>query len=675
VGDDDQAIYGWRGSNVANMLSFKDRYKATTRPLSVNRRSRPAIIEMANGFSESIAPRLPKKMEPHRDASPPEVHCWSADSVEDEAKLIAQTIKRLVGRGYRYRDIAILLRSVRTSSPPILQALKNEGIPLRCAGRTGLFLQSEAQVLGKTYAWLVDNQWKSEKWSRGKAVINQDDLVAEFATVFGLNAEQKKKLAPHLDGWKERANSEDDPANLVRDLYVLLRILGVHLWDLEDVQAAARMGCLARFSELLADFEHIRRRARWVKESGQEVYRGGQSRGSWYYRNLFNYIQYYALDTYEDFGGEESLDLDAVDVLTVHKAKGLEWPVVFVPCLVEGRFPSKYAGDEQEWLLPARAFPKAARLRYEGSETDERRLFYVAMTRARDMLYLSRFHHKKNSFAASSFLLEVAGGDPACATKALPLPPVFQPGQDAAEDKPALSFSDLAAYEDCPMSYRLSSLLGFQPQLVAELGYGRAIHHILRRIADWVRSKGKLPNDARIETIFREEFYLPFAHKAAYEKLREAAGRLAAKYLRQYSDDLFRIWQTERPFELHLTDGVVSGRADVILDCEGGTPGSLALVDYKTATEVAESDISAFQLAIYTAAGLGEGIDIRGAYLHDLDQGKRIAVPVLEHAEEAKVRANHLVKRIVAQEFPAKPHKHKCGQCDVRFVCHHGPGR
>ena len=70
-------------------------------------------------------------------------------------------------------------------------------------------------------------------------------------------------------------------------------------------------------------------------------FRGGQDRGIWFYRQLFNYLQFYALDAYEDFEGEDTFDLDAVDILTVHQAKGLEWPVVFLPALVDGRFPSK----------------------------------------------------------------------------------------------------------------------------------------------------------------------------------------------------------------------------------------------------------------------------------------------------------------------------------------------
>src|SRR5262249_45281615 len=159
---------------VSNMLDFKKRYKSTSLPLSTNRRSRPTIIETANGFAKSISPRLPKKMNTHRPAREPEVHCWAAEAAPDEAEVVADTIEKLVKRRFRYKDIAILFRSVRTSSPPFIEVFEERGIPFRCAGRTGLFMQPEACVLGKTYAWLLDNEWKSERYGDSEAVTLSD---------------------------------------------------------------------------------------------------------------------------------------------------------------------------------------------------------------------------------------------------------------------------------------------------------------------------------------------------------------------------------------------------------------------------------------------------------------------------------------------------------------------
>ena len=89
-------------------------------------------------------------MKPHRPAGDSEVHSWAAATDTDEAGVVADTIQELVKRGFRYRDLAILFRSVRTASPPFIDVFKKRGIPFLCAGRTGLFLQPEACVLENT---------------------------------------------------------------------------------------------------------------------------------------------------------------------------------------------------------------------------------------------------------------------------------------------------------------------------------------------------------------------------------------------------------------------------------------------------------------------------------------------------------------------------------------------
>ncbi len=675
VGDDDQSIYQWRGSQVENILTFRRRYRAQTYPLSTNRRSRPKIIKTANSFSLTIKPRLEKSMKSHREAAGPEVLAWTASDPGDEAAKIGDAILKLVGQGYHFQDVGILLRSVRTSSPPFVAAFQQRRIPFRCAGRTGLFLHPEPQLLGKTYAWLSDNTWKGEKFAEGEPVSRQD-LLNGYKASFDLGPTESRAFGRRMDIWYKEAHDDEVRASLVGDYDMLLRTLAVHRWDLSDAVLVSRMGSLARFSELLSDFENVSRRARWVEEEGRRpAYRAGNNRGPWYYKRLFVYIQHYALDMYEAFAGEQEFDFDAVDIMTIHQAKGLEWPVVFVPCLVEQRFPPKSMGQQQHWLLPERVFPEETRRRYEGGETDERRLFYVAMTRARDMLYLSSFERIKNLRKPSRFLTDVAGENaPKLAKLPTPPPPegeAFQPTL-----RPTLTFSDLAAYETCPLAYRLGSLMGFQPALVPELGYGRAVHHVLRQIAEQVRRTGRVPSKAQIERILVDDFYLPFAHQEAFERLSSAAHSLVERYLNDYGEELERVWELERPFELHLGAASVTGRADVILDYEQALPKAMAIVDYKTAVDDSRDAIYAFQLAIYAAAGHAEGIDVRAAYLHDLHEGRRVTVSTDGGAiRAARSRATELVEAIVGGDFTPRPERSKCSGCDTRFVCRHGPGR
>ena len=670
VGDDDQAIYQWRGSEVRNIVEFTSRRPAAaTVTLDENRRSRPTIVGSAAKFAQSIPGRLAKSMRPVRDGSSTEVVAWSAETEQEEAERIAETIERLHATGHRYRDIAVLYRSVRTSAPPLIAALEARGIPYACGGRTGLFLQPEVALFGELFAWIAERDWRDDRFGHTRPA-ELKHVVAGLEREFNGGA-PIPGLERYLEDWKLFRLRGQTPVSLVGDYYKLLARLGVSTIDPNTPTGAARLGAYARFSKVLADFEHVTRRGRYVEENGKREFRGGRSRGKPFFESLHNYLLHYARDAYEDWAGDEQSSGDAVDVLTVHQAKGLEWPVVFLPALVDGRFPSRRSGSEQKWLLDEAVFTPEARRRYEGGDAEERRLFYVGLTRARDCAYLSSFERKTNRFKPSPYLTEVADGallQPA----QLPLPAA---ASLAGTELPPLdiSFSDVAVYEECGHRYRLAAVVGFQQELAVELGYGKAIHHVLRQVAEAARASGAVPNQTALRRLVDEEFYLPFADAPAFTRMYQSATRLVTSYVREFADDLHRLWAVERPFELHLPEGRVSGRADVILDKEGGRAGSLAIVDYKVANDPEYDARYRRQLAVYAAAGRGEGLNIRAGYLHELRDGTRHAVDVGQYAAASAVTTlARAVSGIRAGAYAAQPTTSKCSGCDYQPLCHHG---
>ncbi|MFZ4617886.1 MAG: RecB family exonuclease, partial [Rectinemataceae bacterium] len=228
--------------------------------------------------------------------------------------------------------------------------------------------------------------------------------------------------------------------------------------------------------------------------------------------------------------------------------------------------------------------------------------------------------------------------------------------------------------------FRLGKAFGFQNMLAEELGYGNAVHHVLRTLAEITIHKGKIPSSDEAAALALREFYAPFANPSSHERMRASAQKLVERYLENYGDDLRRIWAVERPFELHTDDGLLSGRADVILDGEGGSlltrqsepgsVGSLAVVDYKVA---AREDLEAryeWQLRVYSHAAQREGWDVRGAYLHALREGERSSVSLGEsELSEAVAKARAALAGIRAGDFPPKPAEKKCAACDYREVC------
>ncbi len=621
VGDDQQAIYQWRGSDVQNILDFPKRYgDVATFEIETNRRSRPQLIATANTFAETIPERIEKQMKPFRESvgSEPEIVVWSTEMESEEAGWLANLILDLNDRGVPYRDIAVLVRG-RVAYRRIVEQFTTFDIPVQPEGRTGLFDQPEAVALGRTFAWLTEVEWR-EQYAQGREVTERD-ILDEYAQVFGLDGRGRVQLRKFLREWKKYVPKTDRTADLVGELYQLLEALGVRDWDLGKPIVVNRVGTLARFSSLLADYEAVRRRARPdVDQPGEQV--GGQDRGDWYYRNLALHIINYAAGAYEGFDGETDFELDAVDLTTIHRAKGLEWPVVFMPSLTGMRFPTMRTGRVQEWLVPRERFDAE---RYEGSDADERRLFYVGMTRARDWLSVSRHERvTKNAVSPSPYYLDLVDleSDPDAIS-----PPSIESTDPTAGDPITLSFSELAMFIDCGLAFRLRELIGFEPRIAPELGYGKAVHHAMRAVAEATRANGTVPTSEEIDQMLDEDFFLPSANKPAHRQLKLAARRLITTYVERHEDDLHRVWETERPFELHLDGVTVSGRADVILDEEGGVPSALAIVDYKTSTDGSTLD-HALQLQVYADAGRREGLDVRGAYVHDLKAADRDPIPV-----------------------------------------------
>jgi len=268
-------------------------------------------------------------------------------------------------------------------------------------------------------------------------------LVRRVSAGFELPDSNRNRVVKFLREWKAVVPRTNRRANLMAEFYELLDELAVRSWDLSDPLKVNRLGTLARFLSLLVDCESVRLRARPHPDApGEQL--GGQDRGLWYYGNLALHIINYAQGAYEAFDGEADFVLNAVDLTTVHRAKGLEWPAVFVPSVTANRFPTTRAGEIQQWLVPRDKFNAA---RYEGGDGDERRLFYVALTRGRDWLSVSRHERvNKRAVAASPYYRELAHLEVQPENIVLP---DIEAGSDDAGDPISITYSELAAFIEC----------------------------------------------------------------------------------------------------------------------------------------------------------------------------------------------------------------------------------
>jgi DNA helicase-2/ATP-dependent DNA helicase PcrA len=703
VGDDDQAIYQWRGGNVALFVSFAERHQAERVPLERNHRCRPGIVHFARRVVEALprGERLDKVLEAAREElAPGSVELATFPTAEDEAAGIAARIEQLLADGHRPGEIAVLYRSVRTSAAPLVAALRERGIPTVVIGRTSLLARPETALIARLIV-LWEGGGQAGTWRPGgeHAVepVTREALTEEIGQATGAGRAAAGRMLEALDRLGEQVR-RDGVADSVRLYNEILAILGLPGRD--DGGRYQELG-LGRMSELLVEFDHAVRRAApaafyattapsEVDEANEDAAlaaegpaggdRGGErglarilgaTRGQIYLVRLKAFLEAFVGRAAEETPDRAPGAREAVQVMTVHQAKGLEFPIVFVPSLVEKRFPSALTGQRQYWYVPDDLFDRA---RYEGREEDEARLLYVALTRARELLVVTWFQrHRAVPATPSRFLRRHLR--PVLSLALEPgraRPPTAQGGGEA--ELLDLDFASLETYRACGYRFWLRHVCGFQPPLVVELGFGRFLHHA---VAELARSAiaGRRPSEEDVDRIVDADFYLPFAGPIPAEQLRTSARRRVRAYVRQYGDELTRALAPEVPFEVPLEGARIRGRIDLVLRADGEAR-QVELVDFKTSANRPPSEVHANQLRVYAAAMERLGFEPVRLWIHDLDadEGGRVEIP-----HDAAARTVFLgqleawVSGIRARHFEPAAIAEVCSGCDFRRFCPYAP--
>ncbi len=446
VGDDDQSIYGWRGADIRNILDFeKDFPRATVVRLEENYRSTPGILRVANAVISANTERRGKTLRPTR-AEGEVVSVAGALDDRDEADFVVDEIiaRRQSNAGMQLRDAAILYRT-NSQSRPMEDALRKQALPYRLIGAVRFYDRREIRDL-MSYLKLIGNPNDDEAFRRAVSVPRRGlgdttiELLSERARAAGvpmliaatrvdlhdgIRAAARTSLgdfASVILNFRERARTDSVDA-ILRDLIDAIRYV-------EHLRAEGPEG-----EERIENVrELVTGAAEAVIEEGGEV---GLS-------PLEHFLQRASL-----VADLDKLDphADAITLMTVHNAKGLEFPVVFVTGLEDGLFPLARAFDDPKML------------------EEERRLFYVAVTRAEEKLYLTHARSRRRNGETmpsipSSFLATLP--PPLVETKAtmrlratgrtvLPQPPSLRrPGSPLGAWRKEPQDMDIEASQDSP---------------------------------------------------------------------------------------------------------------------------------------------------------------------------------------------------------------------------------
>src|ERR1700685_3777678 len=668
VGDDDQTIYQWRGSSVQGILTFGKRYPAvTTVKLEENFRSSTGIVETARPFIEQNMERLQKKMQPTnaQDFEEGDIVALSFADPDQEAAYIAQNLQAMRGiavkeptaddpahvRGISWSDMAVLLRSVRANGEPITRALDAAGIPYVVAGMNNLFGTPEAEAARQLFYFMANRPGIDAAALEGLWV--GAGLGLDLAAV-----KQAVQKAQTLRDEFNASNLRNVRYGIQRVFLSFLDDCGVREENVANDRGEIAFYNLGKFTQVITDFETIHYHSRPV-----DLYVG-----------FANFLQFHAEDAYpEGWQDNQYANPDAVRILTVHQAKGMQWPVVFVPALLKNRFPSKKQGGRSVWHLIPRNGVKD-QVRYEGTIEDERRLFYVAMTRSQKFLHLTwapvpgnKLFQNRSVFwddiLASKFVKRRA--------QDYSKRPRLAPAPKKGVSNVVFSFSDLKYFFECPYQFKLRVLYGFNPPIREELGFGRSLHNALAEVHSRA-IRGDYADQADVSSLVETHLHVPFANPALKQRMEAAAEKVIGHYIDDNKADFDKIEFSEKQIDISLEEGVsVVGRIDLVRRKD---TNETTIVDLKSNDRAQAEEVTEHQLHIY-ALGYEELTGKRADFveIYELDARKRTPRSVdKEFIDDVKAKVRAAAEALRQNDMPPAPEQGKCRKCDYCGMCSSG---
>jgi DNA helicase-2/ATP-dependent DNA helicase PcrA len=734
VGDDDQAIYAFRGAAVDNILAFRDRYHgARTVVLKRNYRSLAPILDAAYRlvrFNDpdrlEVRAGVGKRLRAVRvdpDAAPVRLEAFASGS--DEADWIAGEIGRRIAAGAAPRDHAVLVRA-NQHADAILRALNAAAIPWRFSGSSGLYARPEVRLLLAFLRVVADPDSSVDLYALAASDVyglGGEDLTAIVTTARRRNR-SIRAILEELERQPGILRLAPETRTAASRLLADLRAYEAAAHDTSAGELLYRFlrgsGLLAGLvaTDTLAAQEALQNIARFFEIVRAQSSLLADDRAVFLAPHLGTLIE--AGD--DPATAELDPDTDAVAVLTVHKAKGLEFPVVFLPGMVAGRFPTAGRGDPI--ALPAglgRGVPPAPGL----ALAEERRLCYVAMTRARDELVLSHAADYGGARArrVSPFVLEAldlpaaasvpgAGAHettPAERLAALEPVEVASPPPDSPITEPlSLSHSQIDDYLTCPLKYKYGHVLRVPVAPHHAMVYGAALHKAVQ-LFHHRHARGHVMSESELDEAFASAWSNEGFVSRAHEEARLAAGRAALRRFRAAQLEPSAVIPTyvEREFAFLLGGDRIRGRWDRVDVVPVGDPAraahrppddgedpiaSMADVvaptlgilgpEHVTITDYKSTDVrdpararqrarDSLQLQIYAMgyeAMTGRLPD--EVALHFLDSGLVGRVPVdPKRLAKARERIAVVAAGIRARDYTPRPDPMACGYCPFRDIC------
>lgn len=680
--DDDQAIYRWRGASFSNIVQFKNDF-LTAKQISLikNYRSSQNILDLSYNFIQANNPdrlefinKIDKKLI-SQSKEKGIIEYIVQENLEKETGAVIKKILEIIKKDKKtnYSDFAILARANDTLTP-FIKALERSGVPFQFLASRGLYTKPIILDI-ISYFKLLDNYHESSAVFR---ILNLPFLNINPTEISEITRYSQKKTNSIFETLEELSLVSKISQPTQEKINLILSLIKKHSQMVKDSSICEIM---ISFLDEIGYLKYI------VTNSDQEkldlinqFYKKIKSfENEVVDSNLKKFVEEINFQLQSGDDGKLEFDLlsspNSVKLMTIHGAKGLEFKYVFLVSMVDKRFPSIERKDPIE--IPEELI-KDIKPKGDMHLQEERRICYVAMTRAKKGLYFtfSYDYGGQRAKKPSQFLIQMGYKDKELSkndtdnnlitqkNKA----PIFERINPEYLPK-HFSFSQLSAFEKCPLQYKFNFILKVPVKGKAAFSFGKTIHNALCEflkqpqltieelnniykknwINEWYETKKQKEEYLQLGKKILESFYKDFA--SGDSKVATVGDKLAL----------------ELPFNLKINDYDLYG----VIDRIDTTKDGIEIIDYKTGQSKDKLDTeSKFQLLIYQIACQEVlGIEPSKLTYYYLEDNKKLSFLGTEkEKQDQKNKIIDIIEKIKNSDFKATP-GWQCQYCDFKDIC------
>lgn len=681
VGDDDQSIYKWRGASLTNINFFRKHFpKARTVVLNENYRSTQAILDASYALIQNNNPdrleateKVDKRLiavarPPHADTAlkndVPEINHFS--NLDDEVSFVVTKANGFLRKG---KDVAILVRT-NALAKPFIEALSKKKISFQFFATTDIWNRKAIKDCIATLRVIAD-PWDDVALFRLASLpfweIPMESLLEKMKKIKSDNTSLFSNLSAEKSSQPDQASNMASFKKHMDELIEFSRthsvgeVLGNFLRSTGYLEKAAQedpgaVEDIAAFSDKVASFENTHPHTK--------------------VSDFLFYAQLLEESGEGNLGGSP-LDPTAIKILTVHGAKGLEFDCVFLPGLAQNKFPTINRKDPFE--VPVSLIPESLPMDDHHIQ-EERRLFYVAITRAKEILTISYsdFYDGKRQWKPSIFLAELLKAGKAVERnitsrikgikQQITLP--FEDGNKKILYLPKLSYSQIDTFSSCPLKYQFRYLFQIPAPIGVHATFGVSIHNTLKSFYEELRHHPNTTNEdltPLLSDLYNKSWIgLGYESRAVQEDQKQRGLKMLINYYKKEQDALGKVAFIEEPFSLKLGNLTISGRIDRIDKLEDGT---YEVIDYKTG-KVDKNIKNNLQLSLYALACRDVlKIPVSKLSLYFISELEKVSTTRNEkEMEKCTEEVLAVASEMSHSDFAPSP-GFQCRYCEYRLIC------